>query len=299
MSQSNVVTETAPVPRFRDAYQTLLAEMRALPDDELMIVNLDIPTAVTTVLGALPQIRAMRPQIVAAMQTFDIAQFDKLEAYTMAAGYANSVYLAASQPSESIEKLAEEGGTVRDLLVAEAATLAQRHLIDGQRLKDLKGANGYRNLATDLFTLAAMVRDVWPTLGGKTTLQLAELDQAETLGDRLLTAVGQREQGPAVVATSAENRQRAFTLFINAYDNVRRAVTFLRWHEEDFEEIAPSLYGRPTRRKSADAKPPVVAPTAKPAAPLSPATTQTTMPMTNVKPAPIGVGLPDSEPFIR
>jgi len=53
MSQSNVVTETAAVPRFRDAYQTMLAEMRALPDDELMIVNLDIPTAVTTVLGAL------------------------------------------------------------------------------------------------------------------------------------------------------------------------------------------------------------------------------------------------------
>ena len=63
MSQSNVVTDPAPVPRFREAYQTLLGEMRAVPADEIMIVNLDIPTAVTTVLGALPQIRAMRPQI--------------------------------------------------------------------------------------------------------------------------------------------------------------------------------------------------------------------------------------------
>jgi hypothetical protein len=298
MSQSNVVTDSTPVPRFRDAYQTLLDEIRAVPDDELTIVNLDIPTAITTVLGALPQIRAMRPQIVAAMQKFDIARFDKLEAYTMAVGYANSLYLAASQPSESIEKLAGEGGTVRDLLVAEATTLAQRRLIDGQRLKDLKGANGYRNLATDLFTLAAMVRDVWPTLGGKTTLQLAELDQAETLGDRLLTAVGQREQGPAVVATSAENRQRAFTLFINAYDEVRRAVTFLRWHEEDVEEIAPSLYGRPTRRKSSsDAPVPVVPAAAKPAAATGGEHVQAALAGANVK-SPIGVGLPDSEPFI-
>ena len=72
------------------------------------------------------------------------------------------------------------------------------------------------NLAVDLLTLAATVREVWPTLGGKTTLHLSELDQAETLADRLLTAVGQREQGPAVVPTSAENRQRAFTLFTSA-----------------------------------------------------------------------------------
>jgi hypothetical protein len=60
------------------AYRTLLDEMQALPDDELTIVNLDIPTAVTTVLGALPQIRA--------------------------------IYLAALQPSESIEKIADNAG---------------------------------------------------------------------------------------------------------------------------------------------------------------------------------------------
>jgi hypothetical protein len=298
MSQSNVPTVSAPVPRFRDAYQTLLDEIRAVPPDELTIVNLDIPTAITTVLGALPQIRAIRPQILATTQQFDIARFDKLEAYTLAVGYANSLYLAASQPSESIEKLAEEGGTMRDLLVAEATTLAQRHLIDGHRLKDLKGANGYRNLATDLFTLSAMVRDVWPSLGGKTTLQMAELDQAETLGDRLLTAVGHREQGPAVVATSAENRQRAFTLFIHAYDNVRRVVTFLRWDEEDVEEIAPSLYGKPTRRKSNEANAPATAAVAKPTAAPGAAQVQAAIANGNIKAAPIGVGHPDSEPFL-
>jgi hypothetical protein len=239
----------------------------------------------------------MRPQIMSTMQQFDIARFDKLEAYTLAVGYANSLYLAASQPSESIEKLADEGSTLRDLLVAEATTLAQRRLIDGQRLKDLKGANGYRNLATDLFTLAAMVRDVWPSLGGKTSLVLAELDLAETLGDRLLTAVGQREQGPAVVATSAENRQRAFTLFIKAYDNVRRVLTFLRWPEDDVEEIAPSLYGKPTRRKSSDATVPAAPAAAKPGAAPAAEQVQAAIANASVKP-PVGVGLPGSDPFL-
>ena len=45
-------------------------------------------------------------------------------------------------------------------------------------------------------------------ISGKTALQLTELDQAETLGDRILTTVGQREQDPAVVAASAETRHR-------------------------------------------------------------------------------------------
>jgi hypothetical protein len=39
---------------------------------------------------------------------------------------------------------------------------------------------------------------------GKTASQLKELDHAETLADRILTTVGQREQGPAVVAASTE-----------------------------------------------------------------------------------------------
>jgi hypothetical protein len=34
-----------------------------------------------------------------------MVQFDKLEAYTLALGHAHALYLAASQPAESIEEL--------------------------------------------------------------------------------------------------------------------------------------------------------------------------------------------------
>ena len=81
MAQPNVMPASAPLPRFREAYQSLLAEMGALPNDELTNVNLDIHTAVTTVLGLLPKIRGLRSQITASFRDFDIVQFDKLEAY--------------------------------------------------------------------------------------------------------------------------------------------------------------------------------------------------------------------------
>lgn len=248
-----------PVPRFRDAYQTLLDEMLELAHDELLTINVDIPAAVTTVLAALPGIRALRPQVIAMTQRYDLERFDKLEAYTLAVAYANSLFLAASQPPDSIDALADEAASLRDVLVAEATTLAQRRIIDGHRLQDLRGANGRHNLAVDLFTLASMVRKVWPAIAGKTSLHVAELDLAETLADKLLTAVGLCEHGPVIVATAADNRRRAYTLFIKSYDNARRVVHFLRWNDRDADDVAPPLHGKILRRKIGESLAPVVA----------------------------------------
>ena len=106
----------------------------------------------------------------------------------------------------------------------------------------------------------------------------------------MLTAVGLREQGPAIIAASSENRQKAFTLFVKAYDHARRAVSFLRWNEDDVDTIAPSLYaGRGTGHRK-NVPPP--APT-----PPAPAPTAATTPanVSRVE-AP---GLPGSEPFAR
>lgn len=48
--------------------------------------------------------------------------------------------------------------------------------------------------------------------------------------------------------STAERRQRAFTLFANAYDQCRRAATYLRWNEGDADELVASLHGGRTRR---------------------------------------------------
>jgi hypothetical protein len=56
----------------------------------------------------------------------------------------------------------------------------------------------------------------------------AELEKAEVLADRLLTAVGAREQAPVNVSIAAQDRNAAFTLFISTYDDARRAATFFR-----------------------------------------------------------------------
>jgi hypothetical protein len=62
-----------------------------------------------------------------------------------------------------------------------------------------------------------------------------------------MIAIGSREQAPAAIDEASNNRQRAFTLLLTAYSQVRRAITYLRWNEGDADSIAPSLYA--ARRK--------------------------------------------------
>jgi hypothetical protein len=288
-------SETPIVHRFRDAYDRLSAEMDAVPHGELESVNVDVPKAITTVLGAMPEVAALRPRVVAELPKFDIAKFDRLEDYALALGHAQAVYLAASEPQEALPELAEQAFKTREQLASDAAALSNRGFIDGKKLAELKGGTGYRAVAFDLFALVTMLREKWSVISSKTALSPAELDSAEKLADRIITAVGVREQAPAIVGEASEKRQRAFTLFVNAYDDVRRAVAFLRWHEADGETIAPSIYGgrNGSRRKSNGDDP--IPTTDTPASP-APVANGSVSPAAAVEPP--GTGLPGSNPLL-
>jgi hypothetical protein len=121
-----------------------------------------------------------------------------------------------------------------------------------------------------------------------------------------------REQGPAAIAATAANRQRAFSLFIRTYEQARRAIAFLRFKEQDVDRIAPSLYGGRAnsnhRRRgnegsessaSAGTGEPTtsigIAPPAMPAAPVMAAPANGAA----VVGAPIPVGFPGNDPYRR
>jgi hypothetical protein len=72
---------------------------------------------------------------------------------------------------------------------------------------------------------------------------MAALDKLETYARALLQA--------DVNCNLADNtRDRAFTLFVQAYGQARRAVQYLRWQYNDAEKYAPSLYRRRRARKA-------------------------------------------------
>ena len=139
MSDETTSTTESDLERFPAAYAQMLDEIRAVPDDELAAINIDIRGAVITTMGVLPEIRKLRADIAATIPTFDLVQFDKLETYALAAGHANPLYRAASDTAESLQALSDAGTKLRELLLGDASALAHRGRIDGTRLKELQG----------------------------------------------------------------------------------------------------------------------------------------------------------------
>jgi len=97
----------------------------------------------------------------------------------------------------------------------------------------------------------AIFQEAWDTVHDKTTVTSEEVERAAVLGSELHIALGLRRVGADLQSKPPESqltRDRAFTLFVRAYDEVRRGVTFLRWYEGDVDSYAPSLYARGPRR---------------------------------------------------
>jgi hypothetical protein len=280
-----------PLARPRAAYQRLSAEIDAVPDESLVLITLDIATCVATAHGVLPEVRTFDAEI-RQLPNFDVANYEKLEDYALALKHADTLYVAASMPPEDLAVLLDRAVKARELLLSNIQTFIVHDLIPERREGELDRTLGHRGLVNDVERFAEIVRESWPKVQGKTPLTRAQLDEFETLSDRLLTALGLKAQSEEVVAESTLRRQRAFALFLRAYNEVRRAVSFLRWNHGDVDSIIPSLYSVKGGRKKGGTEPEVVAPSPPATAPTNPVT-----PAPNSVEVPIG--LPGSSPFMK
>jgi len=258
------------------AFAAVEPEMAQLDDSHLVAIKIDIPTAVSVVLGALPAIRPLRDDIVVQLPQFGMTYFDKLETYALAAWYGHIVALPAPAGNRQVKDLVEEATPLRATLLSDADALASRGLVSTDAVNAIRAGQGHIDTANDLVGLAALFTTSWGEIQGKTAATLAEIEHAAQLGPQLLTALGVRDQTRVTPSEAADRRVRAFSLLVRAYDQIRRAVSYLRWDEDDGDTIAPSLYkGRGARTSSDTAaskpeEPPAGGTIGSPAAPPAP-----------------------------
>lgn len=273
---------SSDVPRFRSAFAKLLAEIREVPERQFEAINIDIASSVATVLGASSGIRRHREQIMRETPFFDITLVDNLELYALALGHAHTICQTANELplsshsdacgqvlGDSLDAANElplsscslaspaarqartdaplrEGLRWRAVMVNDTTTLISRGLLDPGALAELKGKQkwkqGRKRVAFDLFALANVYRKHWDAVAERTSMTPEELDDVENLADRLLTAAGWRRAATSSAAQALRDRRAAFTLFINAYDEVRCVIRFIRRKQRDADAIAPSLY---------------------------------------------------------
>jgi hypothetical protein len=166
------------------AFTELLPEMSAVPDDQLTALNVDVVEVVTLVLGVLPKLRALRPEIQ-QLPFFDLARFDRLEKYALALNHAHTRYRSTLPSRGNVAELGKELALVRDRLYSNAMSLADFGLLDGNLLKDCKTVTGYRAKVTDVFTLVAVFKQSWSQVMGKTPVTLEALSDAGTRAENV------------------------------------------------------------------------------------------------------------------
>ncbi|MBK7400670.1 MAG: hypothetical protein IPJ34_31565 [Myxococcales bacterium] len=213
------------------------------------VAGLELTTVVTTILGALPAVRAHREAIVAALPGHPVELLDALEDRALGAWYANQLALHGADVDVTV--LEADGQRLREDLLIAAEPLAHRDLIDRARLAEIRGAGG--PLHVDLVALAEFYSAHWSKIVGKTPVEKKEVEQAAKLGADLALAVDIQAQLARLAELGDLDtlRSQALALLVEAYDATRRALAYVRWHEGDLEAIAPTLKKRVARAKKA------------------------------------------------
>ena len=248
----------ALVSRFRYAYDSLFAEICAVPEPVLVPITLDVPGTVTVVLGVWPKMRSLRSTIANTLADFPILVFDKVLVYALALGYAHTIYQTVTKRPNVLTELAKEGPLQRAILFADATALTKRRIIDKSLLKSLHGTHGYKNVAFDLLALSNMLRTPGALSATRAAVNESDLDKVECLAEKLLVAASWRSRLPDTIIEATRNRQAAFTLLVNAYNEVRAAILYLRRQRGDADTFVPSLYvGRAKKRGPKSTKAPM------------------------------------------
>jgi hypothetical protein len=106
---------------------------------------------------------------------------------------------------------------------------------------------------------------VFPQIENKCGITSEHLKAATQMSTRLARLRGEDQLSQEAVEDLTEERKRAFTQVIRAYDEARAVIAFLRRREGDAEQITPNLYIANTRRRKTLAS--AAKPSPKPSAP--------------------------------
>jgi hypothetical protein len=257
--------------------------------------------AVNTALAAYPRILELRAEF--EQLPIDWSTIEQIKTLAEAAGHAQALYTVATQPPEELQAVYEDALARRATLKSDAMNLALHNLVNRDAVNAVKNDVGYRNVGYDLMSLVTIFRSAGDRLIGRTATLPADVDRAEAIANQLLAMNARREERSSVDPQIAEDRQRAFTLLLRAYDQARRALEFLRWERGDADRIAPSLYammggGRPRKKDGTTSTDLPSAPATTPPAPGAAAASNVSLGVDVPAAPPVAPGAQGGNPFV-
>lgn len=255
----------------KEAFEATKEARAALPADGLSRLFADIYTSAARVRAAATRAAAYQKELHELPLAKDLLQ--QVERHALAAAYAQTRYLHWLEPPAEVLEMIEELREHRETLYGDVQGLVRRKVVPAGYLDGINKEPGYLPVTVDVMRLTDILREVWPSIEGKTPLTLAELDRIAALGVAAEKAVEMRDDKEQSRQEANVERQRAFTLMVKSYSQLRRGLTFVLWDTELLDAVAPSMQvgtrrGKPSKDEDASAPPPAAgaAAVAKPGA---------------------------------
>lgn len=121
------------------AYESLLAEMLAIPDEHLAGAQLDVTAAISAVARLLSTLRDLGPTLETAWDGFDFEQLDRLELCTLALHHAESRFRRL--PGDAVCALIRQKAATLFLQAYDDLQHAVQQLLDPAPLPRLRSAD--------------------------------------------------------------------------------------------------------------------------------------------------------------
>ena len=278
------------------AYQRCKGSIDAIPDDELIPIRADIPQTAMYAVAVSPAVEPLIPQLE-RLPDFDINCALQIVDRGYAAWYAHVSYLVSAPGNDDLAKAVATCTVDRNQLRSTGLNLAQFGLLAEEAVTGAHTGTSQLDLANECGGLVSLFSRRWAAIRGVIPITEERLHQMSMNASTLLGLVAGHTI--AVVPSTSEAaklRQKAFTFYAHSYDQLRRAVSYVRWDQGDVDRIIPSLYSRDTSASSSSssAKKSDTAPTA-PTSPAAPGTPSKAKDEVTVATVPVSPG-PDGKP---
>ena len=208
-------------------------------------------------LWILPRVMPYRERML-ALPDYDLRHLDRFERYARALRFVQTEILRRMPQTGQLPELAAEGWRLRALMMSYAEALSHKDRVAPELIVRLRKGSGYRALVEDLTVLVHELLEVEGGTGPGSPVTLADLDRASEVADQLHVRVGNPAEIDATRATLVKERRKLGHLLVEAHDQLRRALGYLRWAEGDANTLVPSLYvlGRKRRTREPDGSSP-------------------------------------------
>ena len=227
--------------------------------------TLSAPDAANRVESVLPNIEKHRPALEEEFHDRATRSLDELPIILKATQQAY-IERAAARSSSDLSAEHDALRTEHELLFNDAISLAGHGLLDRSLVERARSGPSYKSRIDAVLVLIELFRAAWPALDTKTLLTRERLDAIEAEADGMRQRLNLRESG-ADTSDEVDLEKRALASLVHHYEETRRMLAFVRWYQDDADEIAPSLWAHRSRSRS---QRPTTDDVVRPATPVTP-----------------------------